>query len=798
MARGQGFSYTAVHDLFTKTVTEPPRLPVLHKVVERLATMAPRTNVEETLDRFDALWRAAAEEPFEEPSPAAELNVERNPSGGTQALTIDETAAMSVRVPLIQPGGVPIGSSSVVVGRQELVQWLRSAWEQQQWPGQRIIVLHGRGGAGKSTAAWLAASRPPAEVSAWWVTATSREQLRGQLRQVALEAGGSESQVQLAWSGQRDPADLLYELLRAYRKPWLLVIDDANDVDLLSNGSGPVFAGRGWLRPPPPHGLIVVTSRDGSPDVWGGGCLLRSVGRLSEDEAAELLLTLAPVAGALREARSLAERLDGLPLALRLAGIYLRLARDSGLPGAPTTFSGYQKAYEEAISDPDAEVDDYLADIQQSANVSLRLLDQNSHHDARTLLRILAHFALAPIRVAWLRAEVLRTHPDLSRLTVRRLMVMLNSLERFALIDWSTKGLLLHQEIRDVTRGPERGNRYWSGQQDRYWSIVIDILDAALPVDTEPNDSASWAFADAVAPHALYLLSIVEGGNLTRTAVATLSKVAFRTTRCLLTAGTVGPQRGEELLRNLLSIQQIVLGYDNRVTLQTRHSLAVLLYERGDLVGAQGEYRAILKSQRRLFGEDDRDTLRTRSTLVFLLHDLEDVDGAVEESESVLTVQRRLFGDHDRDTLLTWDRYALVLTRSDRLEAAQQQFEAILAIRLRAFGGDDRETLITQHGIANLLRRLDDLRGAQDQLEAVLKVRRRLFGDDDRHTLRTRFDLATLLKNRGELGKARAELEEVLEAQQRLFGDQDWDTRLTQDALSNFNDPSWDSEDRYR
>lgn len=97
-----------------------------------------------------------------------------------------------------------------------------------------------------------------------------------------------------------------------------------------------------------------------------------------------------------------------------------------------------------------------------------------------------------------------------------------------------------------------------------------------------------------------------------------------------------------------------------------------------------------------------------------------------------------------------------------------------------------------------MLQILDDLRGAQDQLEAVLKVRRRLFGEDDRHTLRTRFDLAILLKKQGELGKARAELEEMPKARQRLFGDQDWDTRLTQDVLSNFNDPSRDPEDRYK
>jgi hypothetical protein len=68
LAKGQGFSYTTVHVLFTKTIIEPPRLPVLHKVVERLATLAPRANVEEILDKFDALWRAADDKPFAEPS----------------------------------------------------------------------------------------------------------------------------------------------------------------------------------------------------------------------------------------------------------------------------------------------------------------------------------------------------------------------------------------------------------------------------------------------------------------------------------------------------------------------------------------------------------------------------------------------------------------------------------------------------------------------------------------------------------------------------------------------------------
>lgn len=80
LAKGQGFSYTAVHDMFTKTTAEPPRLPVLLKVVQRLATIAPRMNVEETLDRFDELWRAADTEPFQQPATAVVPTIEILPS----------------------------------------------------------------------------------------------------------------------------------------------------------------------------------------------------------------------------------------------------------------------------------------------------------------------------------------------------------------------------------------------------------------------------------------------------------------------------------------------------------------------------------------------------------------------------------------------------------------------------------------------------------------------------------------------------------------------------------------------
>lgn len=59
LAREIGVSHTTVHALFTRTAA-PPRVTLLLDVVERLAVVARRVDVESTLDRFDALWTAAA------------------------------------------------------------------------------------------------------------------------------------------------------------------------------------------------------------------------------------------------------------------------------------------------------------------------------------------------------------------------------------------------------------------------------------------------------------------------------------------------------------------------------------------------------------------------------------------------------------------------------------------------------------------------------------------------------------------------------------------------------------------
>lgn len=116
VARHLDISHTTVYELLTRSITSAPKLTVLLDVVEQLALLARRVDVEATLDKFDRLWRAAHERPFsEQPAvPAAAqlqlINVKFvHPDRQTTATaTVDlDLSTMVIIERLVESGFIP-------------------------------------------------------------------------------------------------------------------------------------------------------------------------------------------------------------------------------------------------------------------------------------------------------------------------------------------------------------------------------------------------------------------------------------------------------------------------------------------------------------------------------------------------------------------------------------------------------------------------------------------------------------------------------------------------------------------
>src|SRR5271154_876464 len=223
----------------------------------------------------------------------------------------EEEAAVSIAPPLGQrDDAMPLR------GRDDLLAELVSTRGQ-------VHVLHGLGGCGKTRLALeVAYLAQLSGTDVWWISATESSELVAGMRSLGRRLGITDGEL-----AHGDAADRIWQRLLTWPEPWLLVLDNADDPQILAGAGKCVADGRGWLRPvTSAAGAVLVTSRDGTEASWGRQCGRHRLAVLYADDATSVLLDharLLAIVGSDDDAADLAERLGGLPLALKITGSYL-------------------------------------------------------------------------------------------------------------------------------------------------------------------------------------------------------------------------------------------------------------------------------------------------------------------------------------------------------------------------------------------------------------------------------------------------------------------------------------------
>jgi tetratricopeptide (TPR) repeat protein len=648
--------------------------------------------------------------------------------------------------------------------------------------GGQVVVLHGAGGYGKTTvaAALAHAVRGPGPdaMRVWWVDATTTNSLIEGLREVAVTAGAPAEEVRAAWSGQASAPDLLWRTLEGVGERWLLVLDNADDTQVLAVDGQRPASGRSWLRTHQ-SGTVLVTSRDGRPGVWRSA-VLSPVVPLDLADGAAVLRELAPAAGGEQEARDLAETLGGLPLALWLAGRYLEAtSRAPQLPGMdqPRTFADYATAVSNRFVDvvdtgiPGTELREREL-LTRTWELSLDLLAAKGQPLARPVLRLLSFLAPTPIPCMLLNATVLAQCPLFDGVAAQQLSTVLWDLSGLGLVEYyrtdpGTGGLdvvVLHPLVRQTTRHQADAIE----QAGIYQVALLALLDTAT-ADLGYEDPTVWPLWRLLSPHCApgQLPAASELGQDEDHVVA-LARVHHRAADFFDETGS--SVQALDSYQRALAIRSRVLGADHLSTLTTRHNLAHALRERGDLDAAEAEFRDVLAIRQRVAGPDHSNTLTTRYNLALVLRERGDLAAAEAELRDVLTIESRVLGADHPSTLTTRHNLAHVLQERGDLDAAEAEFRDILTIRQRVAGPYHPSTLTTRYSLALVLQERGDLDAAEAELRDILTIRQRELGSDHPSTLTTRYNLAGVLQERGDLAAAEAELRDVLTSESRVLG----------------------------
>lgn len=687
---------------------------------------------------------------------------------------------------------VPTGDlPNVVRGREQVTERLRQLFRK---PGHGPAVLAGPGGAGKSTIAISFAEaceqsrfgHPRHYV--WWISAADQASLIGGLVTVARQLGAGVDDLEVIRSAGADATDRLWELLDASRRRWLLVLDNADNPAVLANPA----AGTGWVRSSR-RGLVVVTTRLEDRTEWGRDAEILPVGRLREDDAAWVLLDLAPHGGDVADARKLAERLGGLPLPLRIAGLHL--GSDAARFSA---FTEYLREFEDpnrrprmlsftpGIGTPDKP----RQIVMRTWELSLDDLARQGLPQARLLLRVLSCLA-APIPIP---REIL-TGPALERLldagaqdipAEHRLEDTLHGLRTRGLIEIRPAGAIIVQPvIADTNRAHLADATDGERDTELIRSAAVEIIVGSV-AGLNPDQNTSWPRYMAIGPHMRALYDTL-ARRINPTSLAGLVDATIMTARAYNCMGRVA--EGERLSRAACGVVDLV-GRDERVSLHARADLAWCLVAQERWAEAETIYNEVLAASRRAFGDEDPTTITTRNELAWATacqHRWAEAEAAYRE---VLDERTRVLGADHMETLITRHELAWVIANQEGRERdAEPLLREVLTARKRVLRDDDRRILLTRRDLAWITTKLgENPQAAVTTYQELVRSFRRDLGEQHKEALTTWHELAWAMALAGRRRAALSEYRKVLRAQEQALGANHPETMASREALAKLRD----------
>ncbi|MBQ0829400.1 tetratricopeptide repeat protein [Streptomyces tagetis] len=612
-----------------------------------------------------------------------------------------------------------------------------------------VYVLYGMGGSGKTAVAYTFFHRATREGDrvGLWVSASDRASLRAGMLAVASDRGADDSELLAARNGLRPAADLVWQHLDASAEPWLLVLDNADEPEILRDGS--------WLRTSP-RGTVLVTTRR-SAARWWPGAELQHIGVLPREDAARVLQDLAPHSGTREEAAEIAERLGRLPLALTLAGGFL-----SQQVLDPWTMETYGRRLEDeegvelidqgadALSDEDPR---HLVGL--TWQLTLDAFEARGLPEATALLRLLARLAPEPLPLSLLnRAEIDGALPR-ARCEIALRALLDQSLTE--LVDVGVRCVQSHAVLLDSVAAATPADRL-----PALGTTAVRLLDAAVPAvpDAGPHDP----LLRLLVPHTLALLRRAGTPSVTADALA----VATRLSTALHRTGDYLSAR--ETARMAADLGERRLGAEHRLVLAARSRAGRALFRLGRYTEAEPLLVRVHAAQERLFGADDPDTLDSAHGLQLVLGNLGRRAEALALLRSTAAGRRRTLGPTHPLTLRSRSSLLVLLTPPELLTEEDGTLLSLPADCVRSLGPDHTVTWGAHHNHAWALYQLGRFEEAEEEIRRVTEAYRRRFGADYPITLSAQQLLARTQSARGHLDAAIELMTDVVTRRERGLG----------------------------
>lgn len=582
------------------------------------------------------------------------------------AVGLDEALAIVQTIPLglpPSPGPLPLGSrmsiprNPLFVGRKgDLEAMARALKAQESLALSQVVAATGMGGLGKTQLAIEFVHRYGRFFAGgvYWVSFARADQVPMEV----ADCGGRgfmELHPRFTELAHEERVRLVQ---RAWESaiPRLLIFDNCEDEALVTQ----------W-RPPIGGCRVLITARRSN---WDPvlGITIRQVDLLHRSESVDLLRKFLPEMRVDDQAlNEIADELGDLPLALHLAGSYLRNYR--AVVDA--------LAYLTQLREPDVILhasllgrgpgltpNGHIRSVAQSFSVSFGKLDTRVPVDSIAIDLLARAACLAPGEPI-LPALLLRTLRQLS--DGPDVLLQADGLNRLGdelgLLMWSDDGYRLHRLLAQFIRGQITDERAKSDVEE------------ALVECSQLADSGHLTGQERLSliPH----LRFVAEDARDHKDLEKIDKLEWALAMALWTRGDY--VESQPLFERILSRREASVPFGKIDTAHCVKALAWIHFERGDLTAAEALFRRALQMYESTEGLDHVDTASALNGLGKVLVAREDSEGAVPIFKRALDIKERRLGPKDETIATSLESLGMALQASENLAEAQPLLARALA-----------------------------------------------------------------------------------------------------------------------
>ncbi|KAJ5712950.1 uncharacterized protein N7483_010131 [Penicillium malachiteum] len=210
-------------------------------------------------------------------------------------------------------------------------------------------------------------------------------------------------------------------------------------------------------------------------------------------------------------------------------------------------------------------------------------------------------------------------------------------------------------------------------------------------------------------------------------------------------------REAEEMYQRALAGYEKAVGPDHTSTLNTVNSLGNLYFHQGKLKEAEEMYQRALTGFEKALGPDHISTLNTVNNLGSLYSDQGKLKEAEEMFQRALTGKEKALGPDHTSTLNTVHNLGILYFNQGKLKEAEEMYQRALTGKEKALGPDHTSTLDTVNNLGSLYKDQGKLKDAEKMYQRALAGKEKALGPDHTSTLDTVNNLGRLYSDQGKL-----------------------------------------------